>query len=97
MESWARRSLAALTIFMAFVICWEFWIDLIRLRTSFSCPAIVGKEVFVCTGMGCHPKCPIPGARLMMGLRPGRALRLGAGNLPTKMGAKIAQTAEKSR
>jgi 5'-nucleotidase len=38
--------LAALTIFMAFVICWEFWIDLIRLRTSFSCPAIVWKQIF---------------------------------------------------
>ena len=40
MASCARRSLAALTIFMALVICCVLCTDLMRLRTSFNCPAI---------------------------------------------------------
>jgi hypothetical protein len=35
MASWARRSLAALTIFMAAVICLVLFTETIRLRTSF--------------------------------------------------------------
>jgi hypothetical protein len=45
MASWARRNLAALTIFIAFVICWVDCTDLIRFLTSFNWPAI---EVQIC-------------------------------------------------
>src|SRR6185369_1350787 len=36
MRSWERRRRAAATIFMALVICWMFFADLMRTRSSFS-------------------------------------------------------------
>jgi hypothetical protein len=42
MASWARRSLAAETIFIALVICWVLFTDRMRFRMSQGWPWEVG-------------------------------------------------------